>query len=84
AGIRRIFLEKIDISHVINPFCIVIAKKERVDERLIEKIDISFALTIDVPVILSRQRWMIGNSNVYLVFCWLTMLRNRVGCEMRW
>ncbi|GJU00349.1 hypothetical protein Tco_1110687 [Tanacetum coccineum] len=36
-------------------------KEERVDERLLEKIDISFALTIDVQVILSRQRWRIGN-----------------------
>nr|GEW48829.1 reverse transcriptase domain-containing protein [Tanacetum cinerariifolium] len=38
-----------------------ILKKERVDERLIEKIDISFALTIDVQLILSRQRWRIRN-----------------------
>nr|GEZ28306.1 hypothetical protein [Tanacetum cinerariifolium] len=37
-------------------------KKERVDERLLEKIDISFALTIDVHVILSRQRRMIRNA----------------------
>ncbi|GKF31672.1 hypothetical protein Tco_0101470, partial [Tanacetum coccineum] len=37
-------------------------KEERVDERLLEKIDISFALTIDVHVIISRQRWMIRNS----------------------
>ncbi|GKA07631.1 hypothetical protein Tco_0686855 [Tanacetum coccineum] len=37
-------------------------KEERVDERLLEKIDISFALTIDVHVIISRQRWMNGNS----------------------
>nr|GEY06326.1 hypothetical protein [Tanacetum cinerariifolium] len=40
----------------------VILKKKRVDERLIEKIDISFALTINVHMILSRQRWMTGNS----------------------
>nr|GEX21159.1 hypothetical protein [Tanacetum cinerariifolium] len=37
-------------------------KKEGVDKRLSEMIDISFALPIDVQVILSRQRWMIGNS----------------------
>ncbi|GJY58169.1 hypothetical protein Tco_0458061 [Tanacetum coccineum] len=55
-----------------------ILKKERVDERLIENIDISFALTIDVQMILSRQKWMIGNSKVCLVFCWLTMLRSKV------
>ncbi|GJY41088.1 hypothetical protein Tco_0428358 [Tanacetum coccineum] len=36
-------------------------KKERVDERLREKIDISFALTLDMHMNLSRQRWMIGN-----------------------
>ncbi|GJY38545.1 retrovirus-related pol polyprotein from transposon TNT 1-94 [Tanacetum coccineum] len=41
-------------------------KKERVDERLIEKIDISFALTIDMHMILSRQRWMIGNVKVWV------------------
>ncbi|GJY95215.1 hypothetical protein Tco_0511576 [Tanacetum coccineum] len=41
-------------------------KKERVDERLIEKIDISFALTIDMHMILSRQRWMIGNLKVWV------------------
>ncbi|GJR87400.1 hypothetical protein Tco_0211411 [Tanacetum coccineum] len=39
-----------------------ILKKECVNERLIEKIDISFALTIDVHMTLSRQKWMIGNS----------------------
>ncbi|GKA53196.1 hypothetical protein Tco_0746511 [Tanacetum coccineum] len=37
-------------------------KKEGVDKRLSEMIDISFALTIDVQVILSRRRWMIRNS----------------------
>ncbi|GJX22147.1 hypothetical protein Tco_0226592 [Tanacetum coccineum] len=37
-------------------------KKEGVDKRLLEMIDISFALTIDVQVILSRRRWMIRNS----------------------
>ncbi|GJS09221.1 hypothetical protein Tco_0366017 [Tanacetum coccineum] len=37
-------------------------KKEDVDKRLSEMIDISFALTVDVHVILSRQRWTIGNS----------------------
>ncbi|GKC50181.1 hypothetical protein Tco_1072926, partial [Tanacetum coccineum] len=37
-------------------------KKEGVDKRLSEMIDISFALIIDVQVILSRRRWMIGNS----------------------
>ncbi|GJS22993.1 hypothetical protein Tco_0451625 [Tanacetum coccineum] len=41
-------------------------KKERVDERLIEKIDISFALTIDMHMILSTQRWMIGNLKVWV------------------
>ncbi|GJT65285.1 hypothetical protein Tco_1016765 [Tanacetum coccineum] len=53
--------------------------EERVDERLLEKIDISFALTIVVHVILLRQRWMIGNSNDGLVFCWLTMLGDKGG-----
>nr|GEU66811.1 hypothetical protein [Tanacetum cinerariifolium] len=38
-------------------------KEERVDERLLEKIDISFALTIDV---ISRQRWMTGNSKAII------------------
>ncbi|GJT88669.1 hypothetical protein Tco_1070386 [Tanacetum coccineum] len=42
-------------------------KKEGVDKRLSEMIDISFALTIDVQVILSRQRWMIGNSKEWRV-----------------
>ncbi|GKC50320.1 hypothetical protein Tco_1073065 [Tanacetum coccineum] len=41
-------------------------KEERVDERLIEKIDISFSLTIDVHMILLRQKWMIGNSKVWV------------------
>ncbi|GJW41559.1 hypothetical protein Tco_0067404 [Tanacetum coccineum] len=40
------------------------ANDERVDERLIEKIDISFALTIDVHMTLSRQKWMIRNLKV--------------------
>ncbi|GJS76661.1 hypothetical protein Tco_0726542 [Tanacetum coccineum] len=39
-------------------------KMERLDESLIEKFDISFALTIDVHVILSKQRWMIRNSKI--------------------
>ena len=50
-------------------------KKEGVDERLLEN-DISFALTIDVHVIISRQRWMIGNSKFVWCFvgwqCWGT------------
>ncbi|GKF68724.1 hypothetical protein Tco_0198403, partial [Tanacetum coccineum] len=54
-------------------------KKEDVDKRLSEMIDISFALTVNVHVILSRQRWMIGNSKVCLVFCWLSMLSNKGG-----
>ncbi|GJZ15905.1 hypothetical protein Tco_0551582 [Tanacetum coccineum] len=57
--------------------------KEDIDKRLSEMIDISFALTINVQVILLRQRWRIGNSKVCLLFCWLTMLRNEVGCERR-
>ncbi|GJV94114.1 hypothetical protein Tco_1541927 [Tanacetum coccineum] len=56
-----------------------ILKKERVDERLIEKIDISFALTIDVHMIPSRKELMIGNLKVFLMFCWLTMVRNKGG-----
>ncbi|GKB06872.1 hypothetical protein Tco_0835105 [Tanacetum coccineum] len=35
---------------------VITIKKERVNERLIEKIDISFALTIDVHMILSLTK----------------------------
>nr|GEV28499.1 copia protein [Tanacetum cinerariifolium] len=68
------FLNSSDPSPSSTPTRVEVLKElhvetveERVDERLIEKIDISFALTIDVDMILSRQRWMIENSKVCLV-----------------
>ncbi|GJY21369.1 hypothetical protein Tco_0393935 [Tanacetum coccineum] len=47
-------------------------KREGVDKRLSEMIDISYALTIDVHVILSRQRWTIENSKALLIVSWST------------
>ncbi|GKA28678.1 hypothetical protein Tco_0714923 [Tanacetum coccineum] len=54
-----------DFIELKNVEGLVRQKKEGDDKRLSEMIDISFALTIDVQVILSRQRWMIGNSKYW-------------------
>ncbi|GKA92780.1 hypothetical protein Tco_0814705 [Tanacetum coccineum] len=60
-------------------------KKERVDERLLEKIDISFALTINVHVILTRQKvdeWEFkGLFGVLLV---VNVEEQGWVCEMTW
>ncbi|GJS05996.1 hypothetical protein Tco_0362792 [Tanacetum coccineum] len=55
-----------------------------VDKRLSEMIDILFLLTIDLHVILSRQRWTIGNSKVVIMLVVKDYMVNLLMKMTRW